>query len=117
MSPWPSSDSAPPWSRITRESTWEATAKPIRAGMLTLIVPVITSVEGRWVASSEVDADRARLLGEADDRVLDLAGRDHHQVGELVDHAEDVRQRRLAGLAADLVELLEVAARALPMTV
>ena len=44
----------------------------------------------------EVDADRARLLGDADDRVLDVGRRDHHQVGELVDDAEDVRQRRLA---------------------
>ena len=99
MSPWPSSDSAPPWSRITRESTCEATAKAIRAGMLTLIVPVMTSVEGRWVA-------RIRWMPTARDfcarrmiAVLDLARRDHHQVGELVDHAEDVRQRRLAVLA------------------
>ena len=50
MSPWPSSASAPPWSRITRESVCEETAKAIRAGMLTLIVPVMMSVEGRWVA-------------------------------------------------------------------
>ena len=52
MSPWPSSVSAPPWSRITRESICEETAKAIRAGMLTLIVPVMMSVEGRWVAST-----------------------------------------------------------------
>ena len=52
MSPWPSSASAPPWSRITRESVCEETAKAIRAGMLTLIVPVMMSVEGRWVAST-----------------------------------------------------------------
>ena len=32
MSPWPSSDSAPFWSRITRESVWEETAKAIREG-------------------------------------------------------------------------------------
>ena len=42
----------------------------------------------------QVDADRPGLLGQADDRVLDLGRGDHHQVGELVDHAEDVRQRR-----------------------
>ena len=47
----------------------------------------------------EVDPDRARLLRQADDRVLDVGRRDHHQVGELVDHAEDVGQRRLAALA------------------
>ena len=52
MSPWPSSDSAPPWSRITRESVCEETAKAIREGMLTLIVPVMMSVEGRCVAST-----------------------------------------------------------------
>ncbi len=52
MSPCPSRLSAPPWSRITRESTCDATAKAIRAGMLTLIVPVITSVDGRCVAST-----------------------------------------------------------------
>ena len=33
------------------------------------------------------------------------AGRDHHQVGELVDHAQDVGQRRLAALLAGPVEL------------
>ena len=44
----------------------------------------------------EVDADRARLLGQADDRVLDVGGRDHHQVGELVDDAQDVGQRLVA---------------------
>ena len=53
----------------------------------------------------EVDADRARLLREADDRVLDVGRRDHHQVGELVDHAEDVGQRRLAAPGARSVEL------------
>ena len=96
MSPWPSRRLGAALSRITRESTCEATAKAIRAGMLTLIVPVITSVEGRCVASTRWMPIAARLLGEADDRVLDLGRRDHHQVGELVDHAEDVRQRRLA---------------------
>ena len=51
MSPWPSSDSAPFWSRITRESVWEETAKAIRAGTLALIRPVMMSALGRWVAS------------------------------------------------------------------
>ena len=51
MSPCPSSDSAPPWSRITRESVCDETAKAIREGMFTLIVPVMMSVDGRWVAS------------------------------------------------------------------
>ena len=53
----------------------------------------------------EVDADRARLLGDADDRVLDVGRRDHHQVGELVDHAQDVGQRRLVAALRARVEL------------
>ena len=39
----------------------------------------------------QVDAHGARLLRQPDDRVLHVGGRDHHQVGELVDHAQDVR--------------------------
>ena len=42
----------------------------------------------------EVDADGAGHLRDAADRVLDVAGGDHHQVGELVDHDEDERQPR-----------------------
>ena len=52
MSPWPSSVSAPPASRMTRESTCEETANAIRDGTLALIIPVMTSTDGRWVAST-----------------------------------------------------------------
>ena len=52
MSPWPSSDSAPFWSRITRESVCEDTAKAIRDGTLALIIPVMTSTRGLCVAST-----------------------------------------------------------------
>ena len=52
MSPWPSSDSAPPWSRITRESICDETANAIRAGTFALIMPVMMSALGRCVASS-----------------------------------------------------------------
>ena len=52
MSPWPSSVSAPFWSRITRESVCEDTAKAIRLGTFALIMPVITSTRGLWVAST-----------------------------------------------------------------
>ena len=52
MSPCPSSDSAPFWSRITRESVWLETANAIREGTLALIIPVITSTRGDWVAST-----------------------------------------------------------------
>ena len=50
MSPWPSSVSAPPASRTTRESTCDETANAMREGTLALIIPVMTSAEGRWVA-------------------------------------------------------------------
>src|SRR5436190_1894884 len=42
-SPLPSSDSAPFWSRITRESVWLETAKAVRDRPLALIMPVLTS--------------------------------------------------------------------------
>ena len=42
----------------------------------------------------QVDADGTGLRGDAVDRLLDVAGRDHHQVGQLVDHDEDERQAR-----------------------
>ena len=48
--------------------------------------------------------------------ILDLGRSDHHQVRELVDHAEDVRQGRLALLAPRLVELGQVPRRVSPMT-
>ncbi len=50
MSPWPSSVSAPIWSRMVRESTRLDTWKLMRAGMLALISPVMTSTLGRCVA-------------------------------------------------------------------
>ena len=37
---------------MTRESVCEETAKAIREGTLALIIPVMTSTEGRWVAST-----------------------------------------------------------------
>jgi hypothetical protein len=38
-----------------------------------------------------VDAHGTRELGDAADQLLDLAGRDHHQVRELIDDDHDVR--------------------------
>jgi hypothetical protein len=52
MSPWPTSLSAPPASRITLESCALATMKAMRLGMLALMSPVTTSTEGRWVATT-----------------------------------------------------------------
>ena len=51
MSPLPTSLSAPLASRMTRESSAEATWKAIRQGMLALITPVMTSARGVWVAT------------------------------------------------------------------
>ena len=48
----------------------------------------------------EVDAAGPGELGDADDRVLDVARGDHHEVGELVDDDEEVRVRLEHALAA-----------------
>ena len=50
ISPLPSNCSAPPWSKIVRESTLEDTRKDILEGILAFISPVITSTDGRCVA-------------------------------------------------------------------
>ena len=50
-----------------------------------------------------MDADGAGHLREAADRLLDVAGRHHHQVGELVDHDEDERQPVVRGDALGVV--------------
>src|SRR6185437_5821666 len=50
MSPMPSSDSAPCWSRIVRESIFEETWNAIRVGTFALMSPVMTSTDGRCVA-------------------------------------------------------------------
>ena len=60
----------------------------------------------------QVDAGRAGQLGDADDRVLDVARRDHHQVGQLVDDHQQIRVRRELALAA--LRRLDLAARAPP---
>ena len=46
ISPFPSNCSAPPWSRIVLESTFEETRNDILDGIFALINPVITSTEG-----------------------------------------------------------------------
>ena len=50
ISPFPKSFSAPTWSSIVLESTWDDTANAIRDGTFALIKPVITSTEGLCVA-------------------------------------------------------------------
>src|SRR5438067_1460885 len=50
MSPWPSSCSPPCSPRMVRLSILEVTWKEMRVGKFALMVPVMTSTEGRWVA-------------------------------------------------------------------
>ena len=50
MSPLPIRRSAPGWSRTTRLSASDETAKAKREGILAFIRPVMTSTDGRWVA-------------------------------------------------------------------
>ena len=60
ISPRPSSFSAPLPSRMVRESTWDDTANAMRLGILALMMPVMTSTEGRWVAMTRcIPAARA----------------------------------------------------------
>ena len=92
---------------MTRLSVWLETANAIREGTFALIIPVITSTEGRC-GEDEVDADCAGLLRQADDRVLDLLRRDHQEVRELVDDDEEIRQRVLAAAGQHLVQLGQV---------
>ena len=51
MSPLPMSFSAPCWSRITRESASVLTLNANRLGMFALMTPVMTSTDGRCVAT------------------------------------------------------------------
>jgi hypothetical protein len=62
-----------------------------------LIIPVMMSALGRWVA-------RTRWMPTARD-----FWRDHHQVAELLDHAQDVGQRALALPHAHPVQLVQAA--------
>ena len=103
MSPLPIRRSAPGWSRITRLSAREDTEKAMRLGMLALITPGDDVDRRALGGDDEVDADGAGHLGDAHDGVLDVAGRHHHQVVQLVDDDEDERQRlRRLGLVVEV---------------
>jgi hypothetical protein len=73
MSPLPSRTSAPMPSRIVRLSICDATRNAIRLGKLALMRPVMTFTTGPLGREDQVDADRARLLGEHRKRRLHLA--------------------------------------------
>ena len=92
MSPLPTSFSAPGWSRITRESVrLDDGERDARRDVR--LDHAGDDVHARALrGDDQVDADGAGLLGDAGDRVLDVARRHHHQVVELVDDDDDVRQ-------------------------
>ena len=52
ISPLPISFSAPVVSRMIRDSIWLATANAIRDGIFAFMIPVITSADGRCVATT-----------------------------------------------------------------
>ena len=83
-------NSAPGWSRTTRESASWLVANAMREGTLALMSPVTTSTEGRWVARTRWILAARASCGDAHDRLLDVARGDHHQVGELVDDDEKI---------------------------
>ena len=68
MSPFPTSFSAPAMSSIVRESNCDDTAKAIREGIFALITPVMTSTEGRWVATTRC---MPAALARAASRLMD----------------------------------------------
>ena len=103
MSPLPTSFSAPGWSRITRLSVRLDTANAMRAGMLALMTPVMTLTLGRCVATIRWMPTARAFWAMRVIALLDVAGRHHHQVVELVDDDDDVRQpleRRPVGSVA-----------------
>ena len=64
----------------------------MRVGKFALIRPVITSTDGPLRGDDEVDAGRARELRQPADLALDFERRRHHQVRQLVDDHDPVRQ-------------------------
>ena len=90
---------------MTRESACELTANAMRDGMLALIRPVMTSTDGRCVATTRwIPVARAELR-QTHDRRLDARRRDQHEVGQLVDDDHDVRQLFVGILGVVLFDL------------
>ncbi len=79
--------------RIVRLSILDVTWKEMRVGKFALIVPVMTSTEGRWVAMIRwMPAARASVPGAGSP--LRSPCRPHHQVGHLVDDDDDIGHGR-----------------------
>ncbi len=81
-----------PRSRMVRESILLDTVKAIRVGIFALIRPVITSTEGRWVASTRCEYRRHELSAPDAQSVLPLFADGHHQVSKFVHQHHDIRQ-------------------------
>ena len=83
--------SAPGASSTVRESTLDAIANAMRDGHVGLDQAGHDVDAGPLRGEHQVDAHGARLLGDLDDRVLDLAALAQDQVGQLVDDHDHVR--------------------------
>ena len=64
----------------------------MRAGMLALMTPVMTSTLGPLGGHDAMDARRARHLRDARDGHFHVRRRHQHQVGQLVDDDHDVAE-------------------------
>jgi len=106
MSPLPINRSAPGWSKMTRLSASEETENAIRLGTFALMTPVMTSTEGRCVASTRwMPTARAiwamRTTESSTSRAATII-----RSFELVDDDED--EREAFDRAHGLVELFDV---------
>src|SRR5207253_5675564 len=64
---------------------------------------------GTLGGDDQVYPHRPSQLGDPADQLLDLAGGHHHQVGQLIDHQDDVGKRVESHLASPAVEVADVA--------
>src|SRR4029453_4923090 len=97
MSPWPSSCSAPCSPRMVRLSIFEVTWNEMRVGKFALMVPVMTSTDGRCVArmtwmpaGRALGRGRGRHLPPGRGRALGVLAGHHPQVRHFVDDDDDV---------------------------
>ncbi len=77
---------------MIRESILDGTRKAMRQAKLFLIVPVMTSIDGRWVAMTRWMPTARASWARRPMQELDVLGADHHQLGQLVDDDDDVGQ-------------------------
>ena len=72
---------------IVRESTiWKLNAECIRPGKLALMTPVMTFVEGRWVARIMCMPTARAFNCYTGDRSFDFFACGHYEVGKLIDY-------------------------------